>query len=70
MIAGHEAAHRRSLELMRDEGPMSPEASFAAAMELCDLAPMLEDDPVRDRELAQTRRLWAKLKQPWAAKRA
>jgi hypothetical protein len=68
MIAGHEAAHRRSLELMRAEGPMSSEASFAAATELCELAPILEHDPVRERERAETRRLWAKLKQPWAAK--
>jgi len=55
MIAGQEAAHRRSLELMKHEGPMSSEASFAAAMELCDLAPILEDDAVRDRELAERR---------------
>jgi len=48
-IAGHRAAERRSLELMRDEGPISPELSFRAAMELCDLAAPMEPDPVRDR---------------------
>jgi hypothetical protein len=49
---------------------MSSEASFLAAMELCDLAPVLVADLLRDRELAETRRLWAKLKKPWAARRA
>lgn len=69
-IAGHRAAERRSLELMRHEGPMSPELSFRAAMELCDLAPPMEPDPVRDREIEQARRLWTKLKKPWVARRA
>jgi hypothetical protein len=41
---------------------MSPEASFRAAMELCDLATLIEHDPVRDREIAEARRLWTKLK--------
>jgi hypothetical protein len=67
-IAGHRAAERRSLELMRQEGPLSPEASFRAAMELCDLATWAEHDPVRDREVAEARRLWVKLKKPWAAR--
>jgi hypothetical protein len=69
-IAGHRAAERRSLELMRREGPMSPERSFHAAMELCELAPPVGPDPVRDREIEQARRLWAKLKKPWAARHA
>jgi hypothetical protein len=69
-IAGHRAAERRSLELMRDEGPISPELSFHAAMELCDLAAPMEPDPVRDREIEQARRVWAKLKKPWVARRA
>ena len=69
-IAGHRAAERRSLELMQQEGPMSLESSFRAAMELCDLAPLMEQDPVRDREIAEARRLWAKLKKPWVARLA
>lgn len=69
-IAGHRAAERRRLELMRQEGPMSPESSFRAAMELCDLAVPMEHDPVRDREIEEARRLWAKLKEPWLARRA
>ncbi len=54
---------------MRQEGAMSPELSFEAAMEMCDLAAIMEHDPVRDREIAEARRLWAKLKMPWAARR-
>jgi hypothetical protein len=69
-IAGHRAAERRSLELMRREGPMSPELSFRAAMELCELAPPMGPDPVRDREIEQARMLWATLKKPWAARHA
>jgi hypothetical protein len=69
-IAGHRAAERRRLELMRQEGPISPESSFRAAMELWDLATFMEHDPVRDREVAEARKLWAKLKKPWAARRA
>lgn len=48
---------------------MSPEQSFLAAMELCELAEPAESDPVRDREVEQARRLWTKLKQPWVARR-
>jgi hypothetical protein len=55
---------------MRQEGPLSPESSFRAAMELCDLATWMEQDPVRDREVAEVRRLWLKLKKPWAARLA
>jgi hypothetical protein len=69
-INGHRAAERRNLELMQYEGPMSSEASFLAAMELCDLAAPVDSDPVRDREIEKTRRLWAKLKKPWAARSA
>ena len=53
---------------MRDEGPMSAEGSFGAAMELCDLVTAERDDPVRDREVAEARRLWTKLKRPWVAR--
>jgi hypothetical protein len=55
---------------MQREGPMSSEASFLAAMELCDLAAPVDSDPVRDREVEQTRALWAKLKKPWVARHA
>jgi hypothetical protein len=69
-IVGQRAAEHRSLELMRQEGPMSPDASFRAAMELCALATFPEHDPVRDREVAEARKLWTKLKKPWVARRA
>jgi hypothetical protein len=69
-IAGHRSAERRSFELMTHEGPMAPERAFEAAMEMCDLAAVPEHDPVRDREIAEARALWMKLKKPWAAKRA
>ena len=55
---------------MRQEGAMSSELSFEAAMEMCDLAAIMEHDPVRDQEIAEARKLWAKLKMPWAARRA
>ena len=55
---------------MQLEGPMSSEAAFLTAMELCDLAAPLDSDPVRDREIEQTRRLWVKLKKSWAARHA
>ena len=64
-IAGHRAAERRSLELMQQEGPLSPELSFRVAMELCDLADDMDPDPVREREIETARRLWARLKKPW-----
>jgi hypothetical protein len=69
-ISGQRAAEQRSFELMKQEGPMSSERSFDAAMEMCELAAILEHDPVRDREIAEARMLWTKLKMPWAAKRA
>lgn len=65
-IAGQRAAEQRSFERMRTEGPMSPQDSFAAAMELCALAEVPDRDPVRDREIAEARALWAKLKRKWA----
>jgi hypothetical protein len=55
---------------MKQEGPMASERSFEAAMEMCDLATILEHDLVRDREIAEARALWTKLKKPWAAKPA
>lgn len=58
------------MELMKQEGPMASERSFEAAMEMCDLATIVEHDVVRDREIAEARALWTKLKKPWAAKPA
>jgi hypothetical protein len=55
---------------MKQEGPMASERSFEAAMEMCDLIVVPEHDPVRDRETAEARALWTKLKKPWAAKPA
>jgi hypothetical protein len=55
---------------MKQEGPMAPDRSFEAAMEMCDLATFPDHDRVRDREIAATRVLWAKLKKPWVAKPA
>jgi hypothetical protein len=69
-IAGQRSAERRSFDLMKQEGPMASERSFEAAMEMCDLAAVPEHDPVRDREIAEARAVWTKLKKPWAAKRA
>jgi hypothetical protein len=66
-LAGHQAAERRALQVMRDEGAASPEVSFARSMELLDLAP--EDDGFRERDAAQVRAVWAKLRS-WAASRA
>lgn len=65
--AGHAAAHARALEVMRAEGPRSPEDSFARSMELVDLAP--EHDEFRERDVAPARAAWVKLK-AWAASRA
>jgi hypothetical protein len=69
-LSGHRSAERRALELMKQEGPMASERSFEAAMELCDLAVVPEHDLVRDREIAEARALWARLKKPWVAKLA
>jgi len=72
-LDGHRAAEQRELELRRSEGVPPASTSFAAAMELLELAESTvgdPDDPVRARELAATRSLWARLKRPWAAKHA
>ena len=68
--AGHRAAERRILELRRQEGPLSPEQSFAAAMELCSLVDISPPDAVRERETKEARMLWARLKRTWAARPA
>ena len=69
-IAGQRAAEQRSFQRMQAQGPMTPEDSFAAAMELCSLAVVPDRDPVRDREIADARAVWAKLKRKWAASHA
>ena len=53
---------------MRESVPLDPEASFTAAMELCELLPQTDVDPVREREVEATRQLWTKLRAAWAAK--
>jgi hypothetical protein len=63
-LAGHQAAGRRALQVMPDEGAASPKVSFARSMELLDLAPT-EDDGFRDREATHARAAWAKLR-AWA----
>ncbi len=68
MIAGHRAAEARALELMRDEGPRSSEEAFAGALELFDLVPDGAADPLRDRDDAEVRATWAKIR-VWAAGR-
>lgn len=63
-VQGWRAAELRELELRRQEAPLDPEASLEASLELCDL---LGDgafvaDAVREREVAQARVAWAKLR--------
>jgi hypothetical protein len=66
--AGHAAAARRALEVMRQEGPPEPAVAFADAMELCALVEVAPADPVRLREEDEARRAWAKVR-AWAARR-
>jgi hypothetical protein len=66
-LAGHQAAARRALEEMREQGPPAPDISFAQAMELLDLAP--DDDPFREADAAIARAVWVKLR-AWAASHA
>ena len=65
--AGHAAAGRRALELVREEGPPPPAVAFEEAMELCALVDIAPPDPVRLREEAEVRRAWAKVR-AWAAR--
>ena len=69
-LDGHRAAERRQLELMRREGAPPASASFAAALELFELVGAVGSDPVRERELAEARSMWARLKRSWAEKHA
>ena len=66
-MAGHAAASRRAFEVMREEGPPSAEVAFQRSMELLDLAQA--EDPFRERDVAQARAIWIKLRK-WAASRA
>ena len=65
--AGHAAAEQRGLAAMRSQGPASPSAAFADALELIDLASDV-DDAFREQGVAQARAAWAKLR-AWAASR-
>lgn len=67
-LTGHRAAEARALQLMREEGPRSSDEAFAGAMELCDLVADDATDPLRERDDAQARAVWAKLR-AWAANR-
>ena len=67
-LSGHRAAEARALQLMREEGPLSSEEAFAGAMELCDLVDDDATDPLRERDDAHARAIWAKLR-AWAANR-
>jgi hypothetical protein len=66
--AGHAAAGRRALALMREEGPPAPEVAFAQAMELCALVAVEPADAVRMRDDAAARAAWARVR-AWAANR-
>jgi hypothetical protein len=66
-MAGHVAASQRAFDVMREEGPPSAEVAFQRSMELLDLAPA--EDPFRERDVAQARSIWIKLRK-WAASRA
>jgi len=66
-MAGHVAASQRAFAVMREEGPPSAEVAFQRSMELLDLAPA--EDPFRERDVAQARSIWIKLRK-WAASRA
>lgn len=65
--AGHAAAGQRALDLMREEGPSSPEVSFSEAMDLIDLAQPVADE-FREQQVEHARAAWAKLR-AWAASR-
>jgi hypothetical protein len=65
--AGHVAAGQRALEVMREEGPSSPDVSFGEAMDLIDLAQPTVDE-FREQQVERARAAWAKLR-AWAASR-
>jgi hypothetical protein len=65
-VAGQEAAARRALQLLREEGAPAPAVAFEQAMELCALVEVEPADEVRLRNEAATRAAWAKVR-AWAA---
>ena len=68
--AGKLLAEQRMRDELRDARRLSPDESFAAALELIALMPAGDEpDPVREREVAEARLAWAKVR-AWAAKRA
>jgi hypothetical protein len=63
-VEGWRAAERLENALRREEGIPEPEASIEAAIELCELDPLSPgaEDPVRSREVQETRAVWEKLR--------
>lgn len=62
-VNGWRAAEAREFEERRKQPALDPDASLAAAMELCELLPNdLTEDVVRQREVEHTRRVWARLR--------
>jgi hypothetical protein len=63
-VLGWRAAEAAEREVRQAEPPLSPSESLAWAEELFALNPaaMSGPDPVREREVAEVRRTWAKLR--------
>ena len=64
-VAGWRAAGERERQLRRDEAPLEPEEALTQALELCELTPAgfwATPDEVRQREVAQARAVWARLR--------
>jgi hypothetical protein len=63
-VLGWRAAETAEIEVRRAEHPLSPSESLAWAEELCalNLAALSSPDAVREREVAEVRRTWAKLR--------
>jgi hypothetical protein len=63
-LAGWRAAELRELRQRREESPLDPDASLAAAIEAFELLPDTAhaQDHVRLREVEQARKTWAKLR--------
>jgi hypothetical protein len=63
-VLGWQAAEAAEREIRRAEGPLSPSESLAWAEALCALNPaaMSKPDPVREREVAEARAAWDKLR--------
>ena len=63
-VLGWRAAEAMEQEVRRAEGPLSPRESLAWAEELCALNPETfgQPDAVREREVAEARGAWDKLR--------